>query len=82
VGRPKSFLPQLIIDYAKNSHNCRFNKTHRIAKGQKRLTVKEGREVVRYCPPCATHFLRLDIATIQIVISGLEQTETISVTQA
>jgi hypothetical protein len=81
VGRPKSFLPQFIIDDAKSSHNCRFNKTHRIAKGQKRLTVKEGREVLRYCPPCGAHFLRLDIATIQIVISGLERTETIGVTQ-
>jgi hypothetical protein len=72
VGRPKSFLPQLIVEQAKNSHNCRFNKKHRITKGQRRLTAKEGRDVLHYCPACALHFLRLDIVTIQNTIAGLE----------
>jgi uncharacterized protein YbbK (DUF523 family) len=72
MGRPKSFLPQLIVEQAKSSHNCRFNKKHRITKGQKRLTAKEGRSVLRYCPSCAVGFLRLDIATIQNTIAGLD----------
>jgi uncharacterized protein YbbK (DUF523 family) len=72
MGRPKSFLPQLTVELAKSSHNCRFNKKHRIAKGQKRLTAKEGRSLLRYCPNCAVGFLRLDIATIESTIAGLE----------
>lgn len=72
MGRPKSFLPQLIVEDAKSSHNCRFNKAHRIKKGQKRLTAKEGREKLRYCPACAIQFLKLDIQTIQNTIIRLE----------
>jgi hypothetical protein len=72
VGRPKSFLPQLIVENAKNSHNCRFNKKHRITRGETRLTAKEGREKLRYCPECAIHFLRLDIETIENTIAALE----------
>jgi hypothetical protein len=72
VGRPKSFLPQLIVENAKSSHNCRFNKKHRIVKGQARLTAKEGREILHYCPDCAVNFLRLDIVTIQSTLSDLE----------
>jgi hypothetical protein len=75
VGRPKSFLPQLIVENAKSSHNCRFNKKHRIVKGQKRLTAKEGRDVLHYCPACAVHFLRLDIVTIQSTLSALETSQ-------
>lgn len=75
MGRPKSFLPQLIVEDAKSSHNCRFNKKHRIRKGEKRLTAKEGRERLRYCPVCAVHFLRLDIVTIQNTIAELEALE-------
>jgi hypothetical protein len=72
MGRPKSFLPQLVVDLAKSSHNCRFNKKHRINKGQKRLTAKEGRSLLRYCPACAAAFLRLDIAMMQSTIASLE----------
>jgi len=75
LGRPKSFLPQLIVEDAKSSHNCRFNKDHRIRKGEKRLTAKEGREKLRYCPVCAVHFLRLDIVTIQNTIAALEASQ-------
>jgi hypothetical protein len=75
VGRPKSFLPQLIVEPAKSSHNCRFNKSHRIKKGEMRLTAKDGRDKLRYCPTCAIHFLRLDIATIQTAISALEASQ-------
>jgi hypothetical protein len=72
MGRPKSFLPQLTVELAKSSHNCRFNKKHRIEKGQRRLTAKEGRSLLRYCPSCAVGFLRLDIKTIESTIAGLE----------
>jgi uncharacterized protein YbbK (DUF523 family) len=79
VGRPKSFLPQLIVENAKSSHNCRFNRKHRIAKGQSRLTAKEGREVLHYCPECAIHFLRLDVVTIQSTLSVLEASKSAAV---
>lgn len=72
MGRPKSFVSQLTVDFAKASHNCRFNKDHRIAKGQKRLTAKDGRDVFRYCPACAAHFIRLDIKTLELTVLELE----------
>jgi hypothetical protein len=75
MGRPKSFLSTLIVDYAKVSHNCRFNKQHRIKKDGKRLTAKEGRATLRYCPACAIQFLKLDKATIQTTIASLEVLE-------
>lgn len=78
MGRAKSFLSTLIVDNAIVSHNCRFNKSHRITKGSKRLTAKEGRGKLRYCTACAIHFLKLDIATIQATIAELEPTQTTS----
>jgi hypothetical protein len=78
MGRAKSFLSTLIVDHAIISHNCRFNRGHRITKGSKRLTAKEGRAKLRYCTVCAIHFLKLDIATIQATIAQLETSQNTS----
>ncbi len=76
MGRPKSFLSTLTVEHALLSHNCKFNKSHRIAKGSKRLTAKEGRAKLRYCTSCAIYFLKLDMATIRKTIVELEAAQT------
>jgi hypothetical protein len=72
MGKPKSFLSTLTVEHAKASHNCRFNKAHRIARGEKRLAAKEGRNSLKYCRVCAIYFLKLDIQNIQKTLTLLE----------
>lgn len=38
----KSVVASMEITTARSSHNCRFNKTHRIHMGDARLTIKEA----------------------------------------
>ena len=52
MGRPK-LVRRLEIDEALNSHNCRFNKKHRIKKGDRRLTLYAESDPRRYCLECA-----------------------------
>ncbi len=76
MPRPKSFLPQLIVDQAQRSHTCRQNDGHTIARGEARLTVKDGREVLRYCPDCAIRFLEADLEEIRAVVRQLRSAST------
>ncbi len=72
MPRPKSFLPQLIVDPAERAHKCRHNKEHQILRGHTRLTIKDGRDVLRYCSSCAVKFLQADLEEIRSVIHQLE----------
>lgn len=72
MPRPKSFLPQLSVDQAQRAHSCRQSDNHTIARGQFRLTVKDGRDVLRYCPECAVRFLEADLEEIRGVILQLQ----------
>ena len=72
MPRPKSFLPQLTIEQAQRSHFCRFSKHHPIRQGDFRLTMKDGRDVARYCPECALRFLIADSSALMGVITELQ----------
>ena len=61
MAKPKSFIQNISIDYAKKSHCCRHSKSHRINAGDLRLSVKEGRSYKRYCRDCAINFLERDM---------------------
>jgi hypothetical protein len=65
VAKLKSFLSNLRVENAVNSHNCRHNKKHRVQAGTPRLRVKEGRSPIHYCPLCALESIRADIQTLQ-----------------
>ncbi len=78
MGRPKSFLSTLVVDHAVNSHNCRFNHSHRIRSGEARLTAKDGREKLRYCVPCAVAFMKADIEVLQSKIRELERASAVA----
>ncbi len=53
----KSVVVSMEVTTAKSSHNCRFNKKHRICMGDARLTIKEDGSPLNYCLPCARAFL-------------------------
>jgi len=72
MGRPKSFLPQLTIERAERRHSCRHQDSHVILQGHVRLTMKEGREVRRYCLDCAIKFLGADQVRLVELIKELE----------
>jgi hypothetical protein len=72
MGRPKSFLPQLFVDRAERRHSCRQQDDHVILQGEIRLTMKDGREVKRYCLECAIKFLNLDRDKILALVKELE----------
>jgi hypothetical protein len=72
MGRPKSFLPQLTIDRAERRHSCRQQDSHVILQGDARLTMKEGRDVKRYCLDCSIKFLSADQLRLVELIKELK----------
>jgi hypothetical protein len=61
----KSLLVSMEITTAARSHDCRYNKNHRIAKGERRLTVKVDRDNHNYCLACAKVFMADSSARLQ-----------------
>lgn len=65
MPRGKSVLVSMEVTTAGKSHNCRFNKAHRIAKGKSRLTIKEDRAKLHYCLECARRFVLDGLSRLQ-----------------
>lgn len=53
----KSLLVSMEITTAGRGHNCRYKKTHRIEKGNRRLTVRVDGDDHNYCLACAKLFM-------------------------
>lgn len=60
----KSLVTQVQVDRAGKSHNCQANSKHRVAMGDVRLKVRNGRSWDHYCRDCATIILARDIAKL------------------
>lgn len=60
MGRPKSLLVSMQITVAGKAHDCRFNGSHRITKGDRRLTITEDGDKHHYCLACAKRFMERD----------------------
>lgn len=71
MPRPKSTIKNIQITKAGASHNCKNNNTHRIQKGEDRLTIKEGRSSKNYCTECAKDFLKKDIEKLNSLVEKL-----------
>lgn len=67
MPRPKSLLKTINITTAGKAHNCRANKSHKIVKGDKRLTIKEGQSVCNYCIDCGRHFVGLSMDKLKLL---------------
>lgn len=60
----KSLVCQVAVDVAGKSHNCQANARHRIAMGDTRLKVRNGRSWDHYCTACAETIIARDIAKL------------------
>lgn len=60
----KSLIVQVGVDTAGKSHNCQANRKHRIAMGDIRLKVRNGRSWDHYCRACAETIIARDIAKL------------------
>ncbi len=57
----KSLVVQARVDVAGKSHNCQANSRHRIAMGEVRLKVRNGRSWNHYCRTCAETIISRDL---------------------
>jgi hypothetical protein len=65
----KSLLCRVEIDVASRRHTCRRNESHIIARGDRRLKVRDGRSWKHYCIECAKKILAHDISELNDVLS-------------
>jgi hypothetical protein len=66
----KSIVKNVTWDIALQSHKCKRNVKHIIAKGDRRLKIKEGRSESHYCMQCAETILKSGL----LKINGLRGT--------
>ncbi len=72
MPRPKSLIHNIRWTEAARAHNCRHNDSHRIEKGQRRLTLKIDGDEHHYCENCAKNFLAADISRLQAILAAAE----------
>jgi len=68
----KSVVLNLSVTTAAKGHNCRHNKSHRIGKGARRLTIKVERNQHHYCLTCAKIILEKGILKLQHIQTEVE----------
>jgi len=68
----KSLIVSMEITTAGRAHNCRYNKTHRFEKGDRRLTVKCDGEDHHYCLGCGKTFLVKSLERLQVHLKEVE----------
>jgi hypothetical protein len=72
VPRPRSLIVSMEWTRAGRAHDCRFNKNHRLEKGDHRLTIKSDGDEHHYCVACAKTFLAADIKRLQALLEVAE----------
>lgn len=63
----KSLVVQVGVDVARKSHNCQANSKHRIAMGEVRLKVRNGRSWDHYCRACAETIIARDLEKLAVL---------------
>lgn len=71
MPRIRSLRIRAEVDVAKKAHNCQANARHRIKRGDKRLSVRNGRSWDRYCLECAKVIVGRDIAALEALAREL-----------
>ncbi len=69
MARARSLIVSMEITTAGKSHNCRHNSKHRIAMGDRRLTINSDGDKHHYCLDCAKGFLVKDIEKLQLLLA-------------
>jgi hypothetical protein len=60
------------ITTALRSHDCRYNKRHRIAKGDRRLTIKSDGDAHHYCLACTRLFIADSLARLNALSAEVD----------
>jgi hypothetical protein len=63
----RSLVVQVGVDVAGKSHNCQANSKHRIAMGEVRLKVRNGRSWDHYCRACAETIIARDLEKLAVL---------------
>jgi hypothetical protein len=71
MARPKSIVSTCRAEDVQRAHNCRFDKTHRLERGTRRLTVIENGQDLHYCVPCARQIVERDIENLTKLLQDL-----------
>ncbi len=72
MPRPRSLIVSMTITNAGRAHGCRQNDTHKIVKGDSRLTIKSDGDEHHYCLACAQKFLEADIVNLRHMLDEIE----------
>lgn len=72
MPRPKSVVVSMEITTAGRAHDCRYNKSHRLEKGIRRLTIREDGEEHHYCLGCARGFLLQGIERLRALVAEVD----------
>jgi len=68
----KSLIASMEITTVGRAHDCRYNKRHRLEKGQRRLTVYSDGDEHHYCLDCAKVFLRKNVERLRQFLNDVE----------
>lgn len=67
----KNIVKNASWDVALQSHKCKNNLKHIIAKGDRRLKIKEGRSESHYCMQCAEKIMKSGLLKINKLIDDI-----------
>lgn len=68
----KSLIVSMEITTVGRAHDCRYNKRHRLEKGNRRLTIRSDGNEHHYCIECAKVFLRKDVERLRQFLQQVE----------
>jgi hypothetical protein len=68
----RSLIVSMEITTVGRAHDCRYNKNHRLEKGDRRLTVRADGDEHHYCLACAKTFLAKDVERLRTVLAEVE----------
>ncbi len=71
MGRHRSLLVSMEVTVAGRAHDCRSNSSHRIAKGDRRLTITDDGDKHHYCLACASRFMERDAERLRDLLSSV-----------
>lgn len=74
MARPKSLILNIEWTQAGRTHDCRHSKSHRIEKGDRRLTIRVDGDKHHYCMACGRCFLAADIKRLEALLAEAEAT--------
>jgi hypothetical protein len=72
MPRIKTLLTQSVVERAIRAHNCQANASHRIHKGEPRLSIRNGRNMDKYCVECARKIIAKDLKKLTELSQSLE----------